>query len=113
MYQGCKRKPGETNRAEKKGRTPECPWPCAISFPTRRRSACASLRARRRAPLGGEGFARYAAAFVLAFLASRAFVVAYVMLVPSASDTRLAVRSSFVANDTRTWQLSRMALFGP
>lgn len=26
---------------------------------------------------------------------------------------RMAVRSSLVANDTRTWQLSRIALFGP
>jgi len=29
--------------------------------------------------------------------------------VPSASDSRLAVRSSLGANTTRTWQLSRMA----
>ena len=29
------------------------------------------------------------------------------------SDTRLAVRSSLVAKLTRTWQLSRIALFGP
>jgi hypothetical protein len=33
--------------------------------------------------------------------------------VPSASDTLLAVRSSFVANETLTWQLSRIELFGP
>jgi len=33
--------------------------------------------------------------------------------VRGASDTRLAVRSSLVAKLTRTWQLSRIALFGP
>jgi AraC-like DNA-binding protein len=33
--------------------------------------------------------------------------------VPKASETRRAVRSSLVANATRTWQLSRIALFGP
>jgi hypothetical protein len=33
--------------------------------------------------------------------------------VPSASETRLAVRSSFVAKLTRTWQLSKIELFGP
>jgi hypothetical protein len=33
--------------------------------------------------------------------------------VPSASETRFAVRSSLVAKLTRTWQLSRMELFWP
>ena len=33
--------------------------------------------------------------------------------VPSASETRRAVRSSLVAKATRTWQLSRIALFCP
>jgi hypothetical protein len=33
--------------------------------------------------------------------------------VPSASDTRLAVRSSLVAKLTRTWQLSRIELLAP
>ena len=33
--------------------------------------------------------------------------------VPSASETRLAVRSSLVAKVTRTWQLSRIELFCP
>src|SRR5262249_12733484 len=33
--------------------------------------------------------------------------------VPSASESRLAVRSSLGANATRTWQLSRMAWLYP
>jgi hypothetical protein len=33
--------------------------------------------------------------------------------VPSASEMRFAVRSSFVAKATRTWQLSRIELLSP
>ena len=42
------------------------------------------------------------------------FFIAFISVaVPSASETRFAVRSSLVAKLTRTWQLSRIELLAP